>query len=174
MGFRSFIVASQEPCWGTVCWIQVWISPTGFLHLTTQRNVHHITKVPVIVKVSKNHWDYIPSEAVKRFSVPKNQVCLQHKFTSLRITSLPARFSLCICITLYEMVLRRIHYTWHITMLNWSVSLINSDGKYSQKGMWSVCYQHFNIVHGWIKETNYWTFFVTFPTMVKLGRWLPT
>lgn len=54
-GFRSFILASKEPCCGAVCWIQVWISPTGFLHLTTQRNVHHFTQVPVIVKVSKGH-----------------------------------------------------------------------------------------------------------------------
>lgn len=72
---------------------QVWISPTGFLHLTTQRNVHHFTQVPVIVKVSKCHWDYIPSEAVKGPLCLRTRLALNvaRGIYLLRITCLPAR-----------------------------------------------------------------------------------
>lgn len=37
MGICSFILASQEPWCGAVCWIQVWISPTGFFYIRLHR-----------------------------------------------------------------------------------------------------------------------------------------
>lgn len=153
MGFGSFILASQEPCCGAVCWIQLWVSPTGCCSPDyTERRPSLHTGACHCRGFSKNHWDYIPSAAVKGSSLPRNQTCSKCCNTNLPLKNYSPS-SRTPALYLHNPCRKwppGTDITMHITMLNWFVSLLNWDAKYSQRGTRSVCCQVFHVAYGWL------------------------
>lgn len=75
MGICSFILASQEPWCEAVCWIQVWISPTGFFTSDYTEKRPSLHAGACLCQGFKEPLRLHPQWICEMASVPQKHVC---------------------------------------------------------------------------------------------------